>query len=433
MSGFIKLPPVFLLASALFVTSALLVGVFLSERHRTSGWDASLIVWQATMLAGCVYALVINRWLGSHAQMLLHAGVLALSLAVWFFAPLPDVDADSSALVRVAVKGWPFFAVVGSIPLLQRWFADTSHPERSDPYFFNSAVALGGIVGLSVGLSAAIWPFPAGLWPCVSVMTFALQMICIVAIWHGSAPARAEYLRDRGIVLTILRCLGWTARSAIAMSLALGMSTYVSAEIVPIPGLFYVVAVVYLFAFGSAWARTSSRSRVPLGLSIGTPSLALIVLFFLIVLPALGATSWEMACLAAAGMPTAIVLLLPWRPLALVQPVLVLALLGMLPVDPWPVSPLWICAAHLLVFALTVRVLFAAMVQDRPPVSQLPEFFLWIAAGGLIGALMNIVVAPLLFTTVVEYSLALVLSLVLWPLGEMRRYLARFASDPYDG
>jgi len=418
-----------LLFATILASSALLTGVLLDPVGGTpSIWGASLLVWQTAALAGCAYAFALSRWLSWGAQVLLHVVVLGLSLAVWFLAPLPTVDPDSTNLwSMIGVRGLPFFVVAGGILLLQRWFADTAHPEGPDPYFLNAAGALGSMLGLLV-----VWlPFGAGWWRWGAVVAVALQFACIAMLRPRSAPATIGLEIHQRLALAVLRRLAWAARSAVALSLLLGLCTHLSTEVAPIPVVNYLVPLaVYLSAFGRAFARTSSRSAAPLAVSLLTQAFGVLVLFALILLPIwiFLLQLWEILALVGIGLPAVVVLLLPWRPLALVQPVLALALIAMLPANSWPVPFYWVYAAHLLVFTLTVRVLFAAQVHDRPPASQLPEFFFWVATGGMVGGLFNVLVAPLLFTTIVEYPLALVLSFLLWPYEEMRRYLASFAS-----
>lgn len=53
------------------------------------------------------------------------------------------------------------------------------------------------------------------------------------------------------------------------------------------------------------------------------------------------------------------------------------------------------------------------LADDRPSVSHLAEYYLWIAIGGALGSVFNVLIAPVLFTSVVEYPLAIVLACLL--------------------
>ena len=55
------------------------------------------------------------------------------------------------------------------------------------------------------------------------------------------------------------------------------------------------------------------------------------------------------------------------------------------------------------------------LARDRPPTGQLTEFYLWMSLGGVLGGLFNALLAPLVFSSVVEYPLVLVLACLLRP------------------
>jgi len=70
---------------------------------------------------------------------------------------------------------------------------------------------------------------------------------------------------------------------------------------------------------------------------------------------------------------------------------------------------------HLLVFFVIALVCHGDLAVHRPDARHLTEFYLWLAVGGVLGGLFNAVVAPLIFTTVMEYPLVLVLACLLRP------------------
>ena len=49
------------------------------------------------------------------------------------------------------------------------------------------------------------------------------------------------------------------------------------------------------------------------------------------------------------------------------------------------------------------------LAQERPSPRHLTEFYFWLAFGGMVGGLFNTLAAPVLFSRVVEYPLALAL------------------------
>jgi SAM-dependent methyltransferase len=70
---------------------------------------------------------------------------------------------------------------------------------------------------------------------------------------------------------------------------------------------------------------------------------------------------------------------------------------------------------HLLTFFVMAMVCHRALADSRPRVDHLTEFYLWISLGGVLGGVFNVIIAPLLYRTVVEYPFAVVLALGLRP------------------
>src|SRR5258708_40184672 len=54
------------------------------------------------------------------------------------------------------------------------------------------------------------------------------------------------------------------------------------------------------------------------------------------------------------------------------------------------------------------------LAKDRPDASHLTEFYFWISLGGMLGGLFNTLAAPLLFHTIVEYPLVMILACLLF-------------------
>jgi hypothetical protein len=144
-------------------------------------------------------------------------------------------------------------------------------------------------------------------------------------------------------------------------SLLLAVTTYVSTDIAAVPLLWTIPLSLYLLSFVFSFAPTR-------------------------ILPLRG---------IAAVMPFALLLL-------------VLSMIAGLTTPAWLLVPL-----HLIVFFACALVLHAELAGSRPGASKLTEFYLWLSAGGVLGGMFNTFVAPVLFTGVVEYPLALVLACAL--------------------
>src|SRR5687767_8906074 len=102
-------------------------------------WSTALVFFQATLLGGYLYAHVSATWLTPPQQVVLHLSLLAaasLTLPIAVGADIsPSVEQPILWLLGFLTfsVGLPFFALSANAPLLQSWFARTSHPARRDP------------------------------------------------------------------------------------------------------------------------------------------------------------------------------------------------------------------------------------------------------------------------------------------------------------
>ncbi len=118
-------------------------------------WTTCLVFYQITLLAAYAYAHASASFLGIRRQVVLHAGVLLAALALlpirvpagWTSPLHPHPVLWLLRLLLVAV-GLPFFALAGSTPILQKWFAHSGYPDSSDPYFLYAASNTGSLLGL---------------------------------------------------------------------------------------------------------------------------------------------------------------------------------------------------------------------------------------------------------------------------------------------
>jgi spermidine synthase len=70
---------------------------------------------------------------------------------------------------------------------------------------------------------------------------------------------------------------------------------------------------------------------------------------------------------------------------------------------------------YLLTLLAVALVCHGELARKRPAVGHLTEFYLWISVGGVLGGIFNSLVAPVVFQSVVEFPLALVLAALLRP------------------
>ena len=83
---------------------------------------------------------------------------------------------------------------------------------------------------------------------------------------------------------------------------------------------------------------------------------------------------------------------------------------------PLPVT----LVTQLLVLFFAGVLAHGRLAEERPAPERLTEFYFLLSLGGVLGGALNALVAPLVFDSVVEYPLALVLALALRPGGRRR-------------
>ncbi|MBA3471455.1 MAG: fused MFS/spermidine synthase [Herpetosiphonaceae bacterium] len=339
-------------------------------------WNTALVFYQGVLLLGYGYAHLLTSRLAARRQILVHLAVLAVPLLVlpigipagW--VPPSDRNPMSWLLGLLAVAvGLPFFAVSATSPLLQTWFSRTGHRAAGDPYFLYAASNLGSMLALlsypillepTITLRQQSWLWFAGFGTLVLLIAG-----CGAALWRSvSRPALDQpTAAPPAPPLTWLRRLRWIALAAVPSSLMISVTTYLSTDLAAIPLLWIIPLAIYLLTFILVFA---TRPPIPHWLMVRAMPIVLLPLLMVLIVRATG-------------------------PLTLLLPL------------------------HLGVFAIVTMVAHGELARDRPNPRHLTEFYLWVSLGGVIGGIFNALLAPLLFNSVAEYPITLVLACLLMP------------------
>ncbi len=226
-------------------------------------WNACLVFYQAALLAGYLYAHLSLKWLGARRQAVLHLALLALAwivlpihVAQGWLPPATTFPAPWLWILLAVSLGLPFLAVSASAPMLQAWFAQTQKPAgERDPYFLYAASNLGSLLALLayplVIEGAATLKRQSLAWAVCYGLLMALMAACAVALWKTPAPVPIDPLRPIGPISPIAwpRRLRWLALSLVPSSLLLGVTSFISAEVAPMPFLWVVPLALYLLTF----------------------------------------------------------------------------------------------------------------------------------------------------------------------------------------
>jgi len=371
----------FLSATLLFLMEPMMAKMVLPLLGGTPAvWNTCLVFFQSVLLAGYLYAYTATRWLGRRTQIAVHVG-----LALIPFAVLPphipagwEPPAQSSpvlwilGMLSVAV-GLPFFLLSSSTPMLQRWFAQSAHQSAGDPYFLYAASNAGSLVGLfgypllleptlRVSVQTHLWSYGYALFVGVTVGCGALvwraqpnKMVAVEAPREPAADsANGAAWRER---------LRWIALAFVPSSLMMGVTTALTTNIPAIPLFWVLPLALYLLSFVLVFARRPPLSHVWL-----VRRLPLLMLFSMLVYVS-----------------------------KIHLPLLILFSL------------------YLVTLFAVAMVCHGELAQGRPPVNRLTEFYLWISVGGVLGGIFNSLVAPLVFSSVLEFPLVLICAALLRP------------------
>jgi hypothetical protein len=173
-----------------------------------------------------------------------------------------------------------------------------------------------------------------------------------------TAPAASASHRP-----TVALRLRWVLLAFAPSSLLLGLTTFVTTDIAAVPLLWIIPLAAYLITFMIAFAK---RPLIGHRLALLLQPLA--------VLPALLLFFW--------GLNEA----------------------------TW-----WVMALHFCAFFLTALVCHGELARTRPDSRHLTEFYLLLSLGGVLGGMFNALLAPMVFTTTVEYPMVMTVALLLRP------------------
>ncbi len=374
---------IFLSAGLVFLVQPMFARMALPVLGGSSSvWNVSLVCFQAALLGGYIYAHLLVKLKNVLYETIVHGGFLLLAASVLplgltdaLGAPYPD--APATWLIGVfALSIAPAFAIISATaPLIQSWYSRSGRHDAADPYHLYAASNVGSLIGLvaypvlmepllSLANQTMSWSIGYG------VLAIGLSA-CGVLAWktgqnsvalpmksedHGSADAQARNMQR----------LKWLALAFVPSSLLVGTTTHITTDIGSAPFLWapplmiYIASFVVVFSSGLTKALRVSTALLPL---------AIMGVFFLMLMNQ--TTSWFK--FAAFGF-------------------------------------------DLLTLALAAIVCHGVMADTRPQASRLTEFYLIMSFGGVLGGAFNALVAPVIFSSALEYPIMLVAVLLARPL-----------------
>jgi hypothetical protein len=387
----------FLSAGLLFSVQPMVAKMLLPLLGGTPAvWNTCMVFFQGLLLAGYAYAMFISRRSAGQqivfqlVLLLLACVSLPIGLSAFWLNSVPANSNPAFWLLAClgGTVGLPFFITSSNGPLLQKWFSNTGFRSSTDPYFLYSASNAGSFVAL---LSYPVLLEPnfnlqlqSRIWAIGYLLLISLIAVCAFLLWRSRAGVVEIVEPDYPAVSvdnvpSTGKRLRWIALAFVPSSLMLGVTNYLTTDIASLPLLWVVPLAIYLFTLVLAFSRhqvISLRS-----LTIVLPAITVLFLFVYF--------------------------------------------------SRISIEPTWMIALSLIYFFIAALTCHTRVAALRPGPKHLTEFYLWFSLGGVLGGIFNAVLAPLIFTSVVEYPLIVLLACLLLPGGPGEQGSARLGWKDY--
>ncbi len=340
-------------------------------------WTSCMLFFQILLLGGYLYAHLTSVFLKTKTQIIVHLGLLGVSL---LFLPIAPSDswkptADQSPLLQIlllllATVGAPYFVLSSTGPLMQKWFSQ-AEPGKS-PYRLYALSNIGSLLALLsypfvfepwLKLRQQTWS-----WSGVYLIYGGLVAWCAAKLWaiasKNAVPETAQNLAagqtkatDDGIgrpgIGSMLLWLGLAASSSIML---LATTNQLCIDVATVPFLWILPLCLYLISFIICFDSPQWYDRRVYGLLL------------LVCCPL---ALWILTDGAYANIGKQVV----------------------------------IYSAILFVCCMVCH---GELVSCRPHEKHLTLFYVLVSAGGALGGLFVAIVAPEIFTGYWEYHIGLV-------------------------
>lgn len=373
---------IFLGAALLFIAELMFAKMVLPLLGGTPAvWNTCTVFFQASLLAGYYYAHAVTTRIKIERQLLLHSALfivpilfLPISISAGWTPPTgKNPIFDLLVLLTVSI-GLPFVMVSTTAPLIQRWFSVTGHGAGEDPYFLYAASNAGGFAGL-VGYVVLLEPnftrtMISELWKYGYMLLVVLTVLCAVSVYRsrrGKLPEDVREKKDKGADIEKIdrfRVVRWMLLAAVPASLLLGLTTFITTDIMAVPLLWVLPLSIYLLTYIMAFSRRTWILRKALWVML--PIFAVIQTLFL-TFPGRGS------------------------------------------IIPISIKTCF----HMTTFFLVALACHSDLAKDRPGTGNLTKYYLLISLGGVLGGAFNALVAPVVFQSVIEYPAMLVIAYIL--------------------
>lgn len=347
-----------------------------------AGWIVAMAFFQAMLLAGYLLAHLFStlrtRLHGLFYIFALLSGIcflpIHLSAETMQVAHTPGAT-DVFLLLTFAVAV-PFIALSATSSTVQRLFTATGHSAAHDPYFLYAASNLGSFAGLLL--------YPLLIEPRLALSAqadlltngYILLLLCgIFCLFltgttpqHIRAAAQQSGKKEVFKRIPVTEYFYWILLAFIPSSLLMGVTVYITTDVISVPMIWVLPLGLYLMTFIVAFART----------------------------PVISLERLER-----------------WHPYAVFLAILLMYVVKL----SW-LSTLAGIGVVLAIFMVVAQTCHMKLASRRPLENNsrgLTAFYLMMSIGGALGGLLNSFIIPHVLDTLVEFPLVLLASLLLHP------------------
>src|SRR5437016_11388692 len=283
-------PTIFLSAFLLFCSEPMVGKMMLPLLGGAAAvWITCLLFFQLMLLAGYLYAHVLERYANVRAQVLVQPCLMMVAIIFlpMHFATRPDAAASGHPtlwLLGQLIKsvGIPFGGVSTTAPLLQNWLSKTRTASGRDPYFLYAVSNAGSLL--------ALLAYPLFIEPRVGVRlqseswfaAYAILLLLIFAgamiVWRHVTETISEHT-EPATTLSYKQRFYWLAAAFVPSALMLAATNHVLLNLASVPFLWVIPLATYLITFMIAFARRFRLS--PMTLSRIVPVILLVLFPFI--------------------------------------------------------------------------------------------------------------------------------------------------------
>lgn len=368
---------IFLSAALLFSVQPLFAKIVLPNLGGAPAvWSVALVFFQATLLAGYLYAHLLTRYLPGRRSIVVHvlvmlAATVGLPLGIasgWGRPPSQWTELWLIGLFAVSI-GLPFFALSANAPLLQAWFARTGHPSARDPYFLYAASNVGSFLAL-LSYPFLVEPFTGlgqqtAFWSWLFLFLIVLVAVCGVLLLQtrNSLPRVSAANPGKEAAPDWRDALRWIALAVVPAAYLVAVTVHISTDVAAAPLLWVLPLALYLLTYVIVFQTNP-------------------------VLP----HAWFLG----------------------IQPFLIALLIALFIFND--LSNIFVLIGiNLGAFFVTAMVCHGELARQRPAARHLTAFYLWIATGGVIGGIFSGLIAPNIFNWIAEYPFLIVAGILCRP------------------